>query len=252
MQRRSRPTSWRARLAGATALAATAGLGAGLASPPAGASTAHRSAEVRKILHAARAAILSRSAVRVVSVGHNTSTHKQTSRTVADAGKHWGRQVLSAGSVKARILVTPKFAFFSGNKTGLTTVFGMPADDLARVGSRWVSISKSEPQYKGFNSTAIEALPDLILPTAKAASSVGVRKAHDRGHLVHVLVWKTTVHGATVHVTLEVDAKGPALPVVETERAGSNEQRSVFSHWNEHVRLRPPKHPVPYKSLSPT
>lgn len=252
MHRSIRRTPWRARLTGATALVAVASLGAGLSSPPAGASKARRTAEVHRLVGAARTAILSHSAVRIVSLGHNTATHKLTSRTVADAGKHWGRQVLHAGSVTARILVTPRFAYFSGNKTGLTTVFGMPADDLARVGTHWVSVSKAEPQYKGFRSTAIEALPGLILPKASATSSVGVRKTRDRGRLVHLLTWKTTVHGATVHVTLEIAAKGPALPVVETEKAGSSEQQSVFGHWDEHLKLRPPLHPVPYKSLSPT
>lgn len=233
--------------AGGLALALLAGIGAGAAPATAGASPS-----VRSLVQAARKAILSHHSVRIVSTGKDRSSRKRTGTWVIDAGLHASKQRGVAGAARVGIRLTPSYAYFSGNRDGLTTVFSMPADDLGRVGTKWVAIKRSEAQYKGFSSSVITSLPGQILPTASETKHVRLRTTRHGGQQLYVLTWSTTVGSQKVPVTLELPAAGATLPVSETKVLGSTVERSVFSHWDERLVVRPPAHTVAFSSLSST
>lgn len=242
------PRFWSRRTARAAALttcglAAAAALAAGTG-VPAGASPS----TLTSVVAATRKAILSSSAVRVTSTARSTTTHKVTETAVFDAGRRWSRQHYATGTAHVDILLTPTHAFFSGNKSGLTTMFAMPSSDVAKVGTKWVDITSSEAQYKDFSSAVLSSLPRDFLPGAGAKhlrlTTTGKGKA-----ALHVLTWSTSANKVTNTYRLEVAAAGRALPVREIEVQGAVRQVTTFGHWNEHLVVRAPRHTIAYTAL---
>lgn len=241
----------RRRRAAVTAAALAAVAGAGLSTVPAGASP-HRAVTASSLVAAARRAILARDTVHIVSVSRDASTRRVAGRSTIDAGRRASEQHFVAGAAWIRIRLTSGYAYLSGNKDGLTTMFAMPADDEGRVGTKWVAIRRGEPIYTGFATAVITSLPAQILPSTSTLGTVRLSSGHDGGRPVHVLTWRATVGKATVAVSLELAARGPVLPVAETKASGTIEQRSVFGRWNERVAVSRPRQTVPYTSLSST
>lgn len=227
-------------------LAASAGLVAGvdLLAGTAGASASGASA----VVAATRKAILAETAVRVTSTARSTKTHKVTETAVFDAGRTSSEQRYAASSARVAIRLTPTDAFFSGNKSGLTSMFAMPANDVAKVGSKWVDVKSSETQYKDFSSAVLASIPGDFLPGA-AAKHLRLTTATRAGTKDHVLAWTATANGITGTFRLWVPATGHALPVQETERQGTTTQLTTFGHWNEHLVVAAPKRVIAYKSL---
>ena len=231
------------------ALAATA-TAAGLFAGTAGAAAATSSGAASAVVAATRSAILSQSAVRVTSTARSTKTDKVTERAVFDAGRRSSMQRYATTSPAARvaILVTPSDVFFSGDRSGLTTLFAMPASDATKVGTRWVDITSHEAQYKDFSSAVLSSLPHVFLP-GTAAKNLRLTTTTSHGARIHVLSWTATGTTGTDQYRLWVSATGRSLPLQEVQLQGTTRQLSVFGHWNEHLAVARPKRVVAFSSL---
>ena len=217
-----------------------AALGAGAAGGAAGASTS----SAKAVVAAARKAILAESAVRVSSTARSTKTHKVTETAQFDAGRHVSRQRYATTSARVDILLTPTDAFFSGNKAGLTTMFAMPSNDVAKVGTKWVDVTSSEAQYKDFSSAVLSSLPQDFLPGA-SAKHLRLTTTTQKGAKLDVLTWTAS----TTSFRLTVPATGRALPLEEQEVQGAVTQVTTFGHWNEHIVVHRPRHTIAFATL---
>lgn len=227
------------------AAAASVAAGTGVLSGAAAASPT----TANKLVNATHKAILSQSAVRLTSTSRNAKTHKVVEKAIYDAGRTSSSQRYTTTSGRLTILVSPKAVWFGGNKFGLTSLFGMPSSLVAKLGSKWVAVPKSEAQYKGLASAVLSSVPGEVLPS-KSATSLHIRTAKDAGAKVHVLTWTDTANGTKTAFRLDVAAKGKALPVRETKSAGGFFQVTQFGHWNEHVVVKAPKHTIDFKKLT--
>lgn len=234
------------------ALAASAAAvgGAGALSGAAGAANPSAAGTAKAVVAATRAAILSQSAVRVTSTARSTTTHKVTETAVFDAGRHTSRQRYATTSPAARvaILVTPTDVFFSGDRTGLTTLFAMPASDASKVGTRWVDITSHEAQYKDFSTAVLSSLPHVFLP-GTTAKHLRLSTTSSHGARVHVLSWTATGTTGTDRYQLWVPVAGRSLPLQEVQLQGTTRQLSVFGHWNERLAVPRPKRTIAFSSL---
>ena len=227
------------------AAAASAAVGAGALSGTAGASPA----KANQVVTATRKAILSQSAVRLTSTSRNSKTHKVVETAIFDAGRTASSQRYKTPTGHLTILVSPRAAWFGGNKSGLTSLFGVPASLVAKIGTKWVAIPKSEAQYKGLASAVLASLPGEVLPTS-TATALHVRTAKHAGKKFHVLTWSDKASGTKTAYRLAVAATGKALPVQETKTAGTFSQVTHFGHWNEHVVVRAPHPTIDFKKLA--
>lgn len=256
MQQRLSPRIRRAaRAAGVTtcgvaiAVSVAAGTGAFAGGAGASSSSAKKAgSKAATVVASTRKAILAESSVRITSKNTSTSTHKLAETAVFDAGRTTSIQRYNTKSDHVEIRLTAKSAWFSGNKAGLSAMFNMPAKVVKKVGSKWVAIPKSAAQYKDFSSAVLTALPNDFLPSA-SAKSLHLSTRTKAGKQLDVLSWTVKSSGSKGSYHLLVAAKGRKLPIRETEVAGKNRMVSAFSHWNEHLVVRTPRHTIDFSKL---
>lgn len=168
-------------------------------------------------------------------------------RITADTAATAGRQVITSGTSTATLIVLPRFAYFSGNKSGLARFFGMPANDITRVGAKWVSVRAGTTQYTRFKAAVDASLLTGFLPSAKsvqvASATVGSRRGYS-------LRWTTTSSGRKVSYTLTVAATGPPLPIDDAITSGKDHERTTFSKWGETVKLSAPRSTIAFTKLA--
>lgn len=227
------------------AVAASGAAGAQVLSGTAGASASKASA----VVAATRKAILSQTAVRLTSTSRDASTHKVVETAVFDAGRTSSSQRYRATSARVAILLSPKGAWFTGNSSGLTSLFGMPSNLAAKVGTKWVAVKKSDAQYKDFSSAVLSSLPGHLLPSS-SATSVHLRTERRSGKKLDVLAWTDTSSGVKSTYRLEIAGTGRSLPVRETQSTTTSTRVTRFSHWNERIVVRVPRHTIEFTKLT--
>jgi hypothetical protein len=189
------------------------------------------------------------------AIAHAGSAHFDITQTVSgvtdrvsgDAGPDAGSQELASGASRARLIVLPRGAYFSGNRSGLSAFFGMPSADITRVGTRWVAVASSSASYAQFRSSVESRLFTSYLPTSK---TVDVQHAAIAGRSVDVLVWTTTSGSETLHYRLTVAATGAMLPIEDVAVSGKNHDTTIFSRWGERLHVRVPTRTVALTSLT--
>ena len=90
------------------------------------------------VLTSTKAAIAQQTGVHVVFRANRASS-ATTEKIVADVGVTTGQETVSEGQSHVAIRVTPGYGYVSGDSSGLTTIFGLTADQAKKVGSDWVS-----------------------------------------------------------------------------------------------------------------
>ena len=201
------------------------------------------------LISAMKASLARQKSVHLVITARDTSP-KQTETIIQDSGPNSGSQNASSGGAYARILLTPTFAYFSGDSAGLTEFFSMPSDDLGLVGQKWVSVASGSSQYSSFaTSITMEKLRTALVPTV---SSITVSNGKVNSRAVNILKWSSTSSGQTTTLTLTMDATGSSLPLFEVGKGGTVTQTSTFSHWNEAVHITAPKSIIALSKLKTT
>ncbi|MCU1488722.1 MAG: hypothetical protein JWM85_127 [Acidimicrobiaceae bacterium] len=217
----------------------------------AGATTVAKTPSGSSLASAAKKAILAEHGVHL-QVVESQKASKNSEKVVADMGVKTGSQVLTYGSATASVRLTPSFAYFKGNSSGLTTLFGLPSTVVKKINGRWVSLAKGSTQYKGFQQEGtLTGLPTTVLPTGQ---STKVTTSTSGGHKVYVLTWTVTPTGTTTKVrdSLLLPTSGNPLPISETGTAldGSGSELVQFSKWGEKINVVAPSSSVAYSKVS--
>lgn len=196
-----------------------------------------------------------KSAIAKVTDVRLTITAKQTSPAesetlVVNSGTSTGDQTSVSGKEKAAVILTKSDAYLSGNSTGLSAFFGLPADDESLVGSKWIVIKSGTSQYKTFTTQiTIKGLLGSITPSS---SSFGVDYTNYGKTSAYGISWTTTNSGTTLHEMLYLPRSGKELPIAETATTGSVVDKSIFSRWNESFKVTAPKKTIAISKLHST
>ena len=164
-----------------------------------------------------------------------------------DANKTVGHQSSVSGNENAQVILTTGGAYFSGNSSGLTAFFSLPADDLALVGTKWVAIKPGAAQYKTFaNALTIKNLLSNLTPSAAT-----FKVATTTFHSVHayVISWTATNSGTTLSESLYLPTTGRKLPLGETAISGSVTDSSQLTNWGEVVHVSAPTNTIAITKL---
>jgi len=238
-----RPRGHVAMVAGGIAAAGT--VIAGTLGSAAGASTSRVDALVRST----RAAILSEKGVRLSSSSIDLLTHKVSETAIFDAGQNSSEQSYQTPTARLEIRVNTNGAYFSGNKVGLTSLLSVPANDVNKIGTKWVAITSKESQYKDFSSSDLATVPSDVLPSVSSEKTARLSTTSGRGKL-DVLSWSITSNKEKEAFRLEIATGGRLLPVEETQTAGNVRQVTTFSHWGERVVVKTPTNTISFASLN--
>ena len=191
------------------------------------------------------------SAARSVHFEFNSTSSSGHEHVVADAGAKTGRQSITFGKATANILVTTSDAYFDGNSSGLSTIFGMPKSDITKVGSKWVDVKSGTSQYTSLRSGAIESsLSTTLLPSSAELTTAKVSKTSSAGIPVYRLVWTTTATSGKVTEMLLIDARGSDLPITATAVEGKDNSLTSFSKWGESIKLSAPTSLIAFSKLT--
>jgi hypothetical protein len=190
------------------------------------------------VVAATKKAMDAQKSVHCVISAYDAST-KQTTTVTEDASKTRGLETLAVGTAEVKLRLTPTAAYLWGNSKGLSTVFGMSATQIAEVGTKWVFSKPGTSQYADVKSAvSIAPLLGSLLPTK---TKVKIASGHLNGESVHVLSWTTTdSQSKVVHISLDIAAKGPSLPIRLTALTGKSHEKALFSRWGEGIHV-----PVP-------
>lgn len=180
-----------------------------------------------------------------------TQTSPKVTETISqNSGRGSGSQYVATGGEHASVLLTPKNAYLSGNSSGLTAFFALPADDLLLVGSKWIVIKAGAVQYKTFVSTiGIQNLLKSIVPTSKPLS---IHATIYHKIPVYSLYWLIKGTSATTKLTLLLPQHGKVLPIIESAISGTTTETSTLSAWNRPVNITAPTNTISITKLHTT
>jgi hypothetical protein len=182
------------------------------------------------VISAAQKAMLKQTGVHVV-VTSSTGTAK--SSVSVDIGTGSGQETITSGTSSVSIVVTPKFAYLSGTKTGLVSIMGLSAAQQKKVGSLWVVMKAGTSPYESFQSNLTTTVLAHILPAAKGTTyATDGTKANN-----YTLTWstkKTSTTAATKSV-LTISSGKKTLPIDEVITGSTGAGETVFSKWGEKV-----------------
>lgn len=177
---------------------------------------------------------------------------KSTVTLTDDLSLAGGRQdIVHFGNEHAHVLIVGTTAYFSGNQAALTGYFGLSAQSARKVGTRWVSVPKSNRDYAQLaaGATLISALGQLSPPgklTETAPTTI------DGQSVVGIRGTPANQAGATASSILYVTRSKDPLPVrlsVSVTSSSGNVRSTVdLSGWGEHVVLTAPTGAIPVAS----
>lgn len=213
-------------------------------------STGPRSATPQgTLLAAAKAAVAAQSSVHLRLTETAASGHREL--TIEGVfGTSTATETIRGTGTRAELRLTRSDAYLSGSPSGLTSVYGISPADAAKVGTRWVDISRGTREYTDLaHEDTLSAVTAATLPASTATTSIATRTSG--GTLVYQLTWTAprTTGSGTIHYTLELAATGSPLPLTETSRTGGVTQTTTFSHWDEPIDVHPPTAIVPFRDL---
>ncbi|MDE3044775.1 MAG: hypothetical protein KGJ10_08140 [Acidobacteriota bacterium] len=221
-----------------------AGLVGGVLSTPVLAN-ATTSPTVTSVLSAANAQLAKETSVHIEVQSINKSS---TSSIKVDLGTSTGDEFLVSGKMKVSILVTPKAAFLSGNKLGLTTVMGLTSAQQKKIGSKWMEMFKGTVPYTNLEKNLTTAVLTQILPKA---SGTKLATTSDRAKNFQ-LSWTTAAGAAPASKNVLVIASGSTtLPISQTITSSTGHGTTTYSKWNQRFSVVSPKSSdvVTYKSV---
>lgn len=210
----------------------------------------HSGALETSIVAAAKKVILARGSVHIVITQRPADGTAPTERIVADAGTNTESQTLRSGSAFASIRITRSAAYFSGNRSGLTTLIGVSSPVAKRIGRRWVRISAGTTAYNNLaRENLISALPASTLPAPGDPGTLTTQTI--AGQQTYILTWQAaSASNNTISKRLVLTATAAPLPVSETSRTGGSTQTVRFNDWGEHFTVRDPSLVVAFTSVT--
>ncbi|HET8989786.1 MAG TPA: hypothetical protein VFN59_01635 [Acidimicrobiales bacterium] len=234
----------RSRLVSSAALAAllvTPVLGV-VVGAPAGAASAPT---VSSLLGASARALKGQRGVHLVVT---TDRKGVRSAAVADIGRSVGHESYTSGAERFDVAVTSSAAYLSGSASGLRSLMGLSAAQVAKVGAKWIVMKKGSTQYKEFYLNLTATGFGAILPSAKGTRLLRTRDATTGGYQLR---WTTPASAsASASTTTLVIARGAhALPLREKVAAAGATSVTVFSHWGEAVHFSRPAATIAYATV---
>ncbi|HVB06904.1 MAG TPA: hypothetical protein VNF07_11725 [Acidimicrobiales bacterium] len=220
--RRSLATSLALGLAGALSLSA---LPAGASAPTA-----------TSVLGAAKKAIAGESGVHIVVAAVSGKT---SNKVVADLGAKTGMESVTSGKAQATVKVTDKAAYIGGNSTGLTSLIGLTAAQVKKVGKLWISVKSGTSEYTQLKTETTIAAVASILPNA---TGTALTTGQAGTSPLYILKWTVAATSTAPKLsdTVKLQAKGATLPVEEDETDSAGSGSTKFTKWGEHVSISPP------------
>jgi hypothetical protein len=203
------------------------------------------------VLTSAKSAIGKQTSVHLVLTSRSSSTSVEE-QIKADLEKTSGIETISVGSERAIIRVTPRYAYLSGNSSGLTTLFGLTSAEVNKVASDWVSFKAGTSQYKDLAASLTVSSVTSVLPVAKGTK---LHTPAPPDKKFYTLKWDTAATSSQPALanTLTLSAIGATLPVQETSTAsGGGKETVALSKWGEHVLVSAPAagSTIPFSNLS--
>jgi hypothetical protein len=173
------------------------------------------------VLQTATKAIDQQTSAHVVFVAHSSSS-STTEKIIADVGVTSGSETLSV----------------RGSASGLTMLFGLPATQAKRLGSRWVSWSSGTKEYSNLKADLTMSSVLSLLPKTKGTKLSAVVT---NGATLSLLKWiaPATKSIPKLSDTLTISVAG--LPIKETETSTTGVKvETVLSRWDENVTVPAP------------
>ena len=224
--------------------ALTAGLVGGALSVPVVAHAATTST-VTSVLSAANAQLAKETSVHIDVQSSNASS---TSTIKVDLGVAKGDEFLVSGKMKVAVLVTPKAAYLSGNKLGLTTVMGLTSAQQQKIGTKWMEMLHGTVPYTNLRKNLTTSVLAQILPKVSGTTlSTTSDKAKD-----FQLTWNTAAGSSPASKNVLVISSGSTtLPIAQTISTSSGHGTTTYSKWNQSFRVVAPKSSdvVTYKTV---
>ena len=213
-----------------SALCLTLGSTVFVAASPIAAQASVKNPGTASVIKATNKALLKQIGVHVAV----NSTSSGTKSTVSvDIGSGYGSETITSGKNTVTIIVTPKWAYLSGSKTGLISIMGLSAAQQKKVGTLWVSMKAATSPYESFSSNLTTSVLGHILPAAKGTkfSTDSTSKKN------YQLTWKTaaTSTAAATKSVLTISSGKSTLPLSEKITSKNGGGSTVFSKWGEHV-----------------
>jgi len=209
---------------------------------PAVAQAAQNKQNVVSVIAAAKSAIAKQTAVHVV-VASKSSTSK--SSVVVDIGTKRGIETITSGADRVTIMVTPTYAYLTGNAGGLTAMMGLTPAQQSRVGRKSISMKAGTVPYKNFKSNLTFGILSAVLPSVsgtKLSSGTGANAKNFQ------LMWSTKAVGTSpaTKSVLVISSGSKRLPVVEYISSSTGSGMTTFSKWGERIHTPTPSATITY------
>ncbi len=206
----------------------------------AGATTSKPS--VASIISDTKAALAKESSVHVV-VSSKSTTSK--SSVVVDIGTKRGVETITSGSDSVTIVVTPTYAYLTGNAGGLTAMMGLTTVQQARVGTKSITMKAGTTPYQNFKSNLTLGILSAVLPSATGTTLTSATGSHAKDFQLN---WSSKAVGTSpaTKSTLVISLGSKRLPVVEYVSSATGSGTTTFTHWGERINTPTPTATISY------
>jgi hypothetical protein len=186
-----------------------------------------------------------------VHVKVSSTAAKVTSSVVADIGQKSGTETYTRGDESFTITVTPKYAYLSGSKEGLTEIMGLTAAEQKKVGTSAISMKEGTSPYVTFDDNLTVGALTKLLPVVKGTTLLAKRDKATNGY---DLSWVTAAAEDSPKTTtvMTISSGKKTLPIKETVTTSEGTSKTTFSHWGESVQVIIPSTTIPYATVFPS
>ncbi|MGH3732423.1 MAG: hypothetical protein ACRDVC_03480 [Acidimicrobiales bacterium] len=207
-----------------------------------------KSPTTASVLAATKTALSTESGVHIMVT---TVDNKVSSSVVADIGTASGTETYTSGTESFTITVTPKDAYLSGTKKGLTTLMGLTSAEQAKVGREAIIMKKGSSPYSTFKENLTSGSFSKLLPVAKGTTLLAERDKATNGYR---LKWTTVATSTTSKEvsTLTISSGAKALPIKESVVTSKGSSHTSFTKWGELVSVSVPSRTIPYATVFPS
>ena len=213
-----------------------------VASAPIMASAATSSPSVAAVIADTKSALAKESTVHVVVLSKSTTSK---SSVVVDIGTKRGVETITSGADSVTIVVTPTYAYLTGNAGGLTAMMGLSAVQQTRVGTKAITMKAGTTPYRNFKSNLTLSILSSILPSASGTRLSSATGSHAKDYQLN---WSKKAAGTSpaTKSTLVISSGAKRLPVVEYVSSSSGSGTTTFSKWGERIRTPAPSATISY------
>ena len=187
------------------------------------------------VLSAAKSSMQKESSVHI-TVDSRTGTLKST--LVVDISATRGQETIREGAKIISIVVTPTFAYLSGSKDGLTSIMGLTAAELKKVGTRVISMKAGTTPYRNFASSLTTPVLTSMLPSS-VGTTLTTRSGARKNYQLSWSVKSSSTTLATKSV-LTLTKGSMTLPISETIKSTSGGGTTSFTKWGRSFRVKVP------------